>query len=108
MINAFRKEHSLVTAHVPIPNARTPVVRFMLRNPKGLPCELSVQNLFGECKANLVRDLVRAETTGLRNIKFIFFYLNLFKGNFGDFSSFLNYGLQQMDFSSGNTQIKSL
>ena len=68
-MNAFRKETGLITAHVPVPDARTPIVRLMLRQPKGLPCELSVQNLLSECKANLVRDLVRAETTGFIVLK---------------------------------------
>jgi hypothetical protein len=39
-----------------------------------------VQNLFGECKANLVRDLVRAETTGLRNILNLSFLFKFIKG----------------------------
>lgn len=71
LVNAFRKEQGLVTAHVPVPDARTPVVRLLLRTPKLLPCELSVQNLLSECKANIVRDLVRAETTG-RLWRFLF------------------------------------
>lgn len=65
LINEFRKEKGSVTAHVPIPDARTPVVRFLTRlSSARVSCELSVQNLLGECKANLIRDLVRAETTG--------------------------------------------
>lgn len=57
-----------------VPDARTPVLRLLLRNVKRTPCELSVQNLLSECKANLVRDIVRAETTGTINSNF----LNLF------------------------------
>uniref|UniRef100_A0A183CHI6 Pex2_Pex12 domain-containing protein n=1 Tax=Globodera pallida TaxID=36090 RepID=A0A183CHI6_GLOPA len=85
LVNAFRKEKGLITAHVPIPDARTPVVRFMIRHlSTRIPCELSVHNLLGECKANLIRDLVRAETTG--TLLRLIFFLKLWASCNGLFS----------------------
>ena len=55
----------MITAHVPVKNARIPVLRFTLCLTQGnIPCELSIQNLLGEAKANLVGNLVKSETSG--------------------------------------------
>ncbi|KAL7074539.1 hypothetical protein ACQ4LE_006349 [Meloidogyne hapla] len=66
LINSLRKESSIITSHVPVKDARTPILFLTICLNQGkIPCELSVQNLFGEFKANLIGDLVKAETSGL-------------------------------------------
>ncbi|KAF7638715.1 hypothetical protein Mgra_00001797 [Meloidogyne graminicola] len=70
LINPLRKNCSTIISHVPIKDARVPLLRLMLSLSQGkIPCELSVQNLLGEYKANLI------ETSGL--LFHLFFFLKL-------------------------------
>ncbi|CAK5059306.1 unnamed protein product [Meloidogyne enterolobii] len=66
LINSLRKESSIIISHVPVKDARTPILFLTIcLNQVKIPCEISVQNLFGEFKANLIGDLVKAETSGI-------------------------------------------
>nr|CAD2168980.1 unnamed protein product [Meloidogyne enterolobii] len=66
LINSLRKESSIIISHVPVKDARTPILFLTIcLNQVKIPCEISVQNLFGESKANLIGDLVKAETSGI-------------------------------------------
>ncbi|CAK5076465.1 unnamed protein product [Meloidogyne enterolobii] len=66
LINSLRKESSIIISHVPVKDARTPILFLTIcLNQVKIPCEISIQNLSGEFKANLIRDLVKAETSGI-------------------------------------------
>ncbi|KAI1730603.1 zinc-finger of c2H2 type domain-containing protein [Ditylenchus destructor] len=63
IVNVYRKETTNIVNLVPVPDAKCPVVRFTLRRPFVL-CELSIQNILGEVKANFVKCVVDADTSG--------------------------------------------
>ncbi|KAI1706368.1 speckle targeted PIP5K1A-regulated poly(A) polymerase [Ditylenchus destructor] len=63
IVNVYRKETNNIMNLVPILDAKCPVVRFALRRPFVL-CELSIQNILGEVKANFVKRVVDADISG--------------------------------------------
>lgn len=70
ILNQFRKHHGMIVYLTPVLVARTPIVRFAVRGISGghekaiTFCELSVQNLLSEAKANFVRDVVCSDVSG--------------------------------------------
>uniref|UniRef100_A0A915NXS5 RRM domain-containing protein n=1 Tax=Meloidogyne floridensis TaxID=298350 RepID=A0A915NXS5_9BILA len=86
LINSLRKESSIIISHVPVKDARTPILFLTIcLNQVKIPCEISVQNLFGEFKANLIGDLVKAETSGI--LFRLLFFLKLWASSNELFSS---------------------
>uniref|UniRef100_A0A914M7Z1 RRM domain-containing protein n=1 Tax=Meloidogyne incognita TaxID=6306 RepID=A0A914M7Z1_MELIC len=86
LINSLRKESSIIISHVPVKDARTPILFLTIcLNRVKIPCEISVQNLFGESKANLIGDLVKAETSGI--LFRLLFFLKLWASSNELFSS---------------------
>lgn len=71
-MNAFRKEHGIISSSIPVPDARCPLIRLIFRKPCILG-ELSIQNILGEIKANFIRNIVEEDNLGNSNSKEIFY-----------------------------------
>lgn len=65
LVNSFRKESGAIDNIVVVSGAKCPLIRFDLKYLHHLPCELSVDNRLGECKADFIRHVIEADVSGI-------------------------------------------